>query len=457
MTGKELWRLNVKKTECYSMDVDGSALVVNDTAYIGLENGLFVALDPDKKKFDSINSTSSPDIINQLYLYTEQDKILHGKDLVTESSPCLLGNHIYITCGSGHVYGYNLTKKEIDWDLYLAADLNGSPVVTSDSCLLVTIEKQYIPGSGGVIKLNPALPPDKSIVWFFPTLDKRFGQWHGGIIGSVAVNDKYKCDSSISLCGFSAIDGYLYIINHKSLEPKKLVTGPNNKKQFPTPKLLYKYYIGASISTPIIVNNRIIAAGYGGIYIFEFNNQMKFTLLDRKPGIFESTPIADDNKIFIASRDGYLYCFGDKNDTGSSAQSDIKILADLKAITSISDSKPKEITINASNIETSSDKVLEKHPKEEKTVTKPSGVIPVQGKADKTQKYKIVAGSFKTAAQAETFNAILISRGFDSEIMGPKNKFYYNIINSFPTLNEAYQEIIRIREGGTSQVWVLEY
>jgi outer membrane protein assembly factor BamB len=49
-TGEELWRLDSKWTDSYSRDVDGSALVLNDTVYIGLENSLFTVLDPDYKK-----------------------------------------------------------------------------------------------------------------------------------------------------------------------------------------------------------------------------------------------------------------------------------------------------------------------------------------------------------------------------------------------------------------------
>ncbi|MBS3772500.1 MAG: hypothetical protein KGY69_19770, partial [Bacteroidales bacterium] len=41
LTGEELLRHDVKWTHSYSRDVDGSALVINDTVYIGLENSLF--------------------------------------------------------------------------------------------------------------------------------------------------------------------------------------------------------------------------------------------------------------------------------------------------------------------------------------------------------------------------------------------------------------------------------
>ncbi len=47
MTGKELWQMNSKKTDSYSRDVDGSALVVNDTAYLALENALFTVFNPN--------------------------------------------------------------------------------------------------------------------------------------------------------------------------------------------------------------------------------------------------------------------------------------------------------------------------------------------------------------------------------------------------------------------------
>lgn len=48
LTGKELWRLNVKQTSSYSRDVDGTALVFGDTVIIGLENGILALLNPSK-------------------------------------------------------------------------------------------------------------------------------------------------------------------------------------------------------------------------------------------------------------------------------------------------------------------------------------------------------------------------------------------------------------------------
>jgi outer membrane protein assembly factor BamB len=243
-------------------------------------------------------------------LYNKKDMVKHGGNLVTESSPCYLNGHIYITSGSGHVYGYNIRKRTIDWDFFTGSDMDGSPVVTADSCIIVTLEKQYISGPGGAMKLDPRKPPAEAVVWFFPAETKKYEEWEGGVIGSVAVNDRTLLPGYPQIAAFIAIDGNLYVVNQHEKVAGKKVTGPDGKSKYPTPQLLYKYHTGPSISTPVIVGNRLMAAGYDGIYLFSFDNFMKFTLLDRYPASCESTPVADHGRAYIASRNGYLYCFG---------------------------------------------------------------------------------------------------------------------------------------------------
>lgn len=314
ITGKELWRMNSVRTRCYSRDVDASALVLNDTAYIGLENGYFTVFNPDYRFADTLDGIFQPKIYQQDSLFEKSDIAVHKGNLVTESSPSLLRNHIYITSGSGHVYGFNLETKTIDWDFFIGSDMDGSPVVTSDSCILVSVEKQYISGKGGVFKLNPSKSADSCVVWYFPTENKKFASWLGGIVGSVGINDSYYHNDTSNLAAFLAMDGYLYVVDHKSINKDTLVDGPNKKHKYHPPELVYKKKnIGPSIATPIIVNNRLVATGYHGIYLFEFDENYKFTRLDHKNfGGIESTPIAIDNRIYVACRNGFLYCFGEK-------------------------------------------------------------------------------------------------------------------------------------------------
>ncbi|MBZ0201616.1 MAG: PQQ-binding-like beta-propeller repeat protein [Ignavibacteria bacterium] len=294
--GSELWRYNVEQTRSASRDVDGTPLVINDTIIAALENGYLAFLDAnnllDNGKY------SSPQEIELVPLYEIKNL---RRNLIAEGSPALIGNTVYNTCGSGWLYGVNKSSKETTFEYYIGADLNGTPPVTDDSCLLVTVEKEYIQGSGGVLKINPHKNSNDCVTWFFPTGSKGYADWAGGVVGSVSVSGNY--------CAFSGMDGYLYLADHTKIDPVRRSPGPDLKKVYPEPLLLDKKYIGPSISTPIIVKNRVIACSYNGIYLFEIKSDTKLELLDKFETGIESTPIVWNHCLYVGSRDGYLYCF----------------------------------------------------------------------------------------------------------------------------------------------------
>ena len=316
LNGKEVWRMDVPWTDSYSRDADASALIIDSLAYIGLENSIFYVLDPDPKKAKIKDGMLQPEIVNQCMLYKEEDVRSHGvpkiSNIVTEASPSLLGNRIFIASGSGHVFGYNLDVARIDWDFKTGSDIDGSPVVTTDSCILQTLEKQYIKGPGGVFKFNPKEKGKKSVEWFFPVESKEYEGWEGGIIGSVCVNDTYIESGKTRLAAFAAIDGRLYLIGHDQIDPKRQSTGPDGKSIYKQPVIFDSYRIGPSISTPIFIDSTIIAASYNGIFMFRVDKNNKLKLTDSMAGRFESTPICWNKRVYIASRDGYLYCLGQK-------------------------------------------------------------------------------------------------------------------------------------------------
>tara|TARA_B100001093_G_scaffold384935_1_gene370742 strand:- start:549 stop:1307 length:759 start_codon:yes stop_codon:yes gene_type:complete len=248
-----------------------------------------------------------PKIINEAILYDKKDITLHKKNLVTESSPSKIGNHIYVASGSGHIYGYNLDSDSIDWDFYIGSDIDGSAIVTNDSCLLISVEKQYIDGEGGVFKLNPQKSPDKCVEWYFPVKGSKIGSWDGGIIGSVGVNKKI--ENNQNLAAFIGVNGQLYILEHDKFNPQKIVFGPNNLKKYKFPKLIYSEFINASISTPIFIKNKLVVAGYKSIRLYDISSK-PIKLLDKFEAEFESTPIVHNDRVYIASRNGNFYCFG---------------------------------------------------------------------------------------------------------------------------------------------------
>lgn len=328
-TGKELWRLDVKWKGSYSRDVDGSALILNDTAYIGLENGIFTVFDPDPARASLRDNMCQPYIIQEIMLYTEQDIEAHKNNVVTESSPALLGNRIYIASGSGHVYGYNLQTRVLDWDFYTGCDMDGSVVVTSDSCLLVSLEKQYIKGKGGVYKLNPSKSPSESVVWYFEVADTLFEGWEGGVIGTAAINDRYVDEDNPHYAAIPALDGYLYIVDHKTIDTSVFSLGPDSITQYPSPLLKAKLALGPSISSPVLTEDKLIFAGYNGIYLYRYSPDGVFERLSHFVAPCEASPVLCNRKIYIASRNGYLYCFGEsktevQDESVSSGKEEIK-------------------------------------------------------------------------------------------------------------------------------------
>ncbi|WP_261208969.1 PQQ-like beta-propeller repeat protein [Laspinema sp. D2d] len=332
-TGEELWKLDIRKTASYSRDNDSSALDLgNGILFNAGENGIGYFLNSDTNTATLKSGIGQPQILGEVQLYEAGDSLRQGGNIVTESSPARLGNQLFIASGSGHIYGINLENKEIIWDFFTGSDIDGSVVISQDNKLFCAIERQYIPGQGGVFKLDPSQPEEKAVNWFFPTGNRNFSGWEGGIIGSVALNDEYNPTGEFpALFAITAIDGYLYIGSQTQTTGEK-VKGPWFKEEYDTPLILFKTNIGGSISTPIFTEgNKLIAAGYNGVYLFDLhweetqgnrsnavsNQRGEFYRLKVEqsghflPGIsFESTPIVWDGVVRICARDGWMYSLG---------------------------------------------------------------------------------------------------------------------------------------------------
>ncbi|MEO5645145.1 MAG: PQQ-binding-like beta-propeller repeat protein [Bacteroidia bacterium] len=447
-TGKELWRYNVKQTDSYSRDVDGSALILSDTAYLGLENGKFISFDPGKNTI-SEDKVNRPVIYSEDPLYNAADHAHHGGNLVTESSPAIIGDHIYITSGSGHVYGYNVQKKLIDWDFFIGSDMDGTPVVTSDSCLLVEVEKQYITGKGGIFKLNPRKKESDCVEWYFPTGDTHFSSWDGGVIGSVSVNDAYNNGTDPHFAAFTGIDGVLNVVEYDKIKPDTLVEGPDGKTKYHVPVLHFHYPIGPSISTPVFSKHKLIAAGYNGINLFSFDREGNFTLQKTVAGNFEASPVTDNGRVYIASRDGFLYCFGDTSKQIPAA--DKTVIAKENPVVKkeaspvvIKKEIPKPVIKKQPEHVVMANKIFEswqlaaitrssiEHPKQitdvvvvEQPTPKEKIQPPVISTNTSPGSYHLIAGVFRSKENATNFEKLWKKRGMAAEIIVFPNGMYY--------------------------------
>ncbi len=328
-TGRELWRVKVPRTRSYSQDSDGSPLQIGRYLFAPVESGYLLKLDPSRTS--SLGDRRSPRIGGKVLCYERSDPDTHGGNLVLEGSPARSGDRVYIAAGSGHVYGIRVRDMKKVWDFKTGSDLDSTVAVNKEGRLLVGIEKQYVP-QGGAIMLDPAKRGSKAVVWFFPTGNRKFQDWEGGVIGSVAINDEYNEDGHRpALAAFNAIDGKMYVVAQDALASKR-VAGPSGTGRYRTPVKVFSDAIGGAISTPIIVDDHIVAAGYDArvhVYRISYGKPGKGVTLPRRDGTgkvgvrikevasyaagtFESTPIVWKGRIFIGSRNGSFYCLGKK-------------------------------------------------------------------------------------------------------------------------------------------------
>jgi len=332
-SGKELWRLPVPQTRCYSRDCDGSGFFYGGRFYIGVESGWFYALDP--LATEPWFARRQPVVEAQQLLLGDQRAKRHGRNLVLESSASALGENLYIASGAGHVYGLRRSDLSVVWDYYIGSDLDGTPVPTRRGKLLQAVEKQYIKGKGGMLCLDPSKTPSQATVWFFPTGNREVGDWAGGVIGSAAVNDEYNPGGRWpALCAFSGIDGYLYVVSQDTMAAAT-TAGPNGEQGLKTPIQVVKTWTGGAISTPIIVEDALVAAGYdqrvhlyglryspaaaGDVGALPSANRdgryWTVSLEERDQffaeAAFESTPLIWNGRIYIGCRDGWFYCLGE--------------------------------------------------------------------------------------------------------------------------------------------------
>ena len=222
------------------------------------------ALDPFKTRV--VNGVRQPVILaKSRKLYDASDVAKHpdigGANLAVEASPSGIGDVIYITAGSGHVYGLDRKSLKVVWDYKTGSDIDGTPVVNYANKLLVTIEKQYISENGGLFLFDPTKTPKAAPLWYFPTPVAR----HLGVGGRerwLGVAER-RVEQRLEAAARGVLE--------RGRQPLRRLAGRAHLSQGEgtgsrgpgsSSLRVAQEFVGASISTPAFVGDRIVVGGY---------------------------------------------------------------------------------------------------------------------------------------------------------------------------------------------------
>lgn len=301
-------------------DWDSSALIRNDYAFEGCENGHFYILKLNRGYGTDGKVTVSPEIVLDFVGWTDTLLANIGsKDVGIENSPCVVGDRVYFSNSGGLLtcLDVSATLQELapveapakgaaaypvlfqywtgsDTDATIVADEQGYIYVCqhSDNARQSSLATQRARAVGQIIKLDP----------------RKTGEGENPIVWSQAVTKTYGNEAGVWATPTLYKD-MVYVSTHNGA----LLGLDRQNGQIVWRKDL-SYHDWASCS--VVDQTLVVGDTYGILYAWDVSNTRvdapvvwSFQLPSK--GALESSPAVWKDRIYVGSRDGYFYCLGD--------------------------------------------------------------------------------------------------------------------------------------------------
>ena len=299
--GKESWTFNA------GGPIRSTAASNENNIYFGASNGKFYALDKKSGKIKWLFTSqypinSSPALQNGMVYFSDNQQCLYSLNASTGkmiwkyefgeskpydwsfdyyySSPTLIGNQIIIGAKDGYVYKINQNTGKPAWK-FKSEGIVRSTAYVQDGAL-------FFGDTDGIlyaVDLNTGKE-----VWRFLTVgnglkNEDFGFDRRAIISSPVIKN--------DIIVFGCRDGFLYAVDKK------------------TGKELWRmdHQVSWVISSPAIVDNIVVTGTSDGRFVQAIDlNTGKEIWKHRTANIVWSSPVVQNNKVYIGSGEGILYC-----------------------------------------------------------------------------------------------------------------------------------------------------
>lgn len=300
----ELWRLGRHPQGVWNDDWDANPIVLDDVLHAAGEDSWFRMVRLRRAYGPDGLVTVDPSVLVEVPGFDDTLFAAIGdRNVSIESSPAVTADRVYWVNSGGRVMGIDrraalVGEVRIVLDVWLGDDADASIVIDRDGALYVALE--YERGLerarevGQLVKLDPARPDDP-IVWgvAVPPRDDLPGD-AGGIWATPAIHGEH-----------------LYVTTH----PGDLLVIDRRDG-----RVVHRERIGHhEWSSPAVVADpdgslRLVVGTCAspGITVHDLSDPTRPFELGRVrlPGCVESTPIVWKGRIYVGSRDGFLYGLG---------------------------------------------------------------------------------------------------------------------------------------------------
>ncbi|NOY55198.1 MAG: PQQ-binding-like beta-propeller repeat protein [Actinobacteria bacterium] len=296
----ELWALNANVVAgMWNNDWDSDPVIIDDILFEGGENSYFFAYRLNRSYGPDGLVDVNPEPLVQFPAFTDELVRKVGREQSIENSVAVYENRVYFANSAGRVVGLDLTRIDdgeapVVFDYWDGDDTDATITVDRQGMLYVAIEMQRFNERsrevGQIIKLDPYTDGDPR-QWGVAV--PPIGNDEGGVWATPALGD-----------------GVLYVATH----PGELLAIDTE-----TGEVVWRDEVGwHAWSSPVIVDDTLVQAvncGVGGaLRAYDLTDpRSPVQVWETAPvgGCIESTPAIWKGRIYVGSRDGFFYAFGD--------------------------------------------------------------------------------------------------------------------------------------------------
>jgi hypothetical protein len=309
----EVWSLHAKFVEgIWNDDWDSNPVVIDDILYEGGENSWWFAIKLNRGYDDEGNVTVDPEVVWKTRAWSDELREEIGRDQSIEGSTVVFEQNAYFANSAGRIQGVDVSdiengNAEVFFDFWTGDDTDATMSIDNEGFLYVVShadhEKRSNLSARRVREIGSLMKLDTSI----PATDL---QSTAPIVWSLDLPAARGQDTGTWATPALHPDGIIFV----ATDSGKLIAVDTE-----TGVRIWEDDVGVNAwSSPVIADDTLVIAvncftsekGLRSYDLQDPRNPVEMWTIPATDGCIESTPAVWDGRIYVGSRDGYFYAFG---------------------------------------------------------------------------------------------------------------------------------------------------